>query len=666
MSPAQVNEASAEVPEGYVAIPVSAEQVSAPLRICVLVRREPDPVGGHLVVLRDLIDAKALLGCIVDAGDRVQRWVELWIQDLEALANTVTACREALCNRVLDERWQRHFEVVQQIDGTAVVRTGWETTHPLPSYLNLAAREPIHPTDGVSGAVWTLCQDDALLADKGLPPYSASLHRYLCLPSEGKDSLFVPVTPEAPTNQNTRTLADVTRELRGAIPLNPGAGLMLVREFNPVGYEAFADLLSGGSWEGVLHGRSPVAAGISAIDLNEADPALPLGGRLFMGEHGRWGRIIETLHLKLRLLADAVSAVRWVAMQHQRPLLNLSAESFQIELGQPGRGLPFLWTARAVLADAGDAIALPIVASETRYYVRAGAASASVYRPASAGAPVRGRGTARIRKVVLGQREQTILEGTFETQEKVEAGHMDLLWLRLNLAEGRVDLYAYLDPDSALATGEIRFRTVGQKMDERGLSTLKAAEGVPHRNVPFEVVPLLSTPCDLYSLGVLAVRTLLVDNKTTLPVALDEMLSLAHQVAVDHDGSTSLSERVHRLFDSDKRWVMSLGPQRLTHDAVAPEDAFDLVPTDLWWDTLAMIVRMFPGIGPDSACRDFGDAAVGGLHKVFDQVQADLDKLLLRTRSLIVIDWRFNREIHAVIRGHLTGTASAPAGGATP
>jgi len=64
---------------------------------------------------------------------------------------------------------------------------------------------------------------------------------------------------------------------------------------------------------------------------------------------------------------------------------------------------------------------------------------------------------------------------------------------------------------------------------------------------------------------------------------------------------------------------------------------------------------MFPGAGPDSTCRDYGDAQPGGIHKVFDRATKDVDDLLVRTRSLIVIDWRFNREIHAVIRGHLTG-----------
>ena len=656
--------AAAELPDGYAAVSVSAGQETAPLRICVAVRREPDPVAGHLAVLRDMIDSQVLLGCIVDACGQVQRWVELWIQDLDQLVNTVAACREALSNKVLDERWQNHFQAIQRLDDAGIVRTGWETTHPLPSFLDLNAMRVIHPTDPVTGSPWTLCCDDELLTARGLPPYSTSLHRYLYLPGAGDTTSFVPVTPEAPTSDATRSMAEMLREHGEFIPLNPGGGLMLVRELSPIGYEAFADLLSGASWDGVLHGRTPVQLGARFKELKEADPALPIAGRLFLGEHGRWGRIVEAFHLKLHLLADAFTSVRAMVQQHQRPLLNLSAESFQVRLGDPGRGLPFLWSARVVLADPGDAIALPIVASDAQYYLRAGGVATSVYRPQHAGAPVRGRGTVRIRQVLPDAANRTILEGTFVTQERIEAGHMDLIWLRLNPGQGRVDLYAYLEPEAALAAGEWRFRTVGQRFDDHVAASLRAAEGVPIHNTHFEIVPLLSTPCDLYSLGVLAVRTLLVDNATTLPVALDEVLSLARQVGVNADGSVELGERIHGLFDGDGRWVESLGPQRLTREDVSPEDAFDLVPAELWWDTLAMVVRMFPSMGPDSACRDYGDANRGAIHTVFDRALGDLDALLLRTRSLIVIDWRFNREIHAVIRRHLTGLPAAGPQGA--
>ena len=37
----------------------------------------------------------------------------------------------------------------------------------------------------------------------------------------------------------------------------------------------------------------------------------------------------------------------------------------------------------------------------------------------------------------------------------------------------------------------------------------------------------------------------------------------------------------------------------------------------------------------------------------------DLTKLLVRTRSLIFVDWRYNREVNAVIRNYLLDGESA-------
>ena len=153
----------------------------------------------------------------------------------------------------------------------------------------------------------------------------------------------------------------------------------------------------------------------------------------------------------------------------------------------------------------------------------------------------------------------------------------------------------------------------------------------------------------------LAVRALLVNSQTTLPVALDEVLSLARQVAAQHDESVALGLRIRTIFEDDNRWARSLGPHRLTHEEISVEEAFDLVPAEVWWDVLAMIVRLLPGIGPDSIARDYGNAPPGGIHKVFDRTLEELANLLLRTRSLVVIDWRFNREVHAVVRQHMIG-----------
>jgi hypothetical protein len=632
------------VPEGYAAVPVTPDQLAAPLRICVLAKVQRDPSAGLFVTVRDTIDAQVLLGCVTDSSGNVHQWVEIWIQNVGGLARTVTAAREALSNAIIDERWKRHFRALEKFEPTGVIKTGWETIHPEPVFIDMSKGEPFHPVDPRSKGPWRLCRDDALLTKKCLPAYSTSLHRYIYLSSPGEEPKFIPITPEAPTNEWTFPLSEIAGDSETVVPLNPGGGMMMVR------FGDFVGILSGEKWEGFLHGRSALDLGPACKALRTEETLCSGDGRLFLDAHGWSGRLVETLHLKLRLLADAVAATRHMVYYHKRPLLSLNEDSFVVTLRDPGRGLPFLWTGRALLLDSGDAVSLPIEASDVVYYVRASGVRDSVYQPPQKDAAIRGVGKVRIRKVLPGGRkEETILEGTLVTQEPVKTAESDLVWMRVNLSAGRADLYARLDTEAAMAGNESRFRTVGQSFTEGQVAAMRAVEGAPIPQVQFEIIPVLATPFDLYSLGVLAARTLLVNNQTSLPVALDELHALAHEVASSHDGKAGLTKRIEVVFGKDESWKESLGPHRVTYDDVKPQAALELVTPSLWWDVLAMMVRMFPGMGPDSTCRDFGHAPPGGLHRVFDQALTDLDNLLVRTRSLIVTDSRFNREVRSVI-----------------
>lgn len=638
----------AQVPAGFAAIPVGAGELAASIRLCVLARLKAHPVAGHLVPIREGIDSRVVLGCIADRAGRVHRWLEIHIQTLDGLHAAGPVLREPLSNKTLDDRWRAAFEALARASDGGALTTGAETAHPYPTFLDLDAKKPIHPADD-QGRPWELCRDEAVLSQAGLPGYSSSVHRYLFI--RGAESKLVPVTPDAPTNERTEPMGAVVDPM--LVPFNPGGGLMMVRPRGEAGYEAYADLL----------GAEPAKAVLRAGPLPETDPAAQEQGvvrpmadaGLMLSRHGRLGRIVETFHLKLRLLADAVGAVRTMTERLQAPLLNLSPESFRVELGAPGAGLPALWTARAVLAAPGGAVALSIPGAEAEYYLRPPQSGASVYSPDSAGRAVQGRASIRIRKVEPAQRSgAAIVSGTFSTQERVRPTSSDMVWVRLHIGQGRVDLYGRLESDSGLGPGEWRFRTVPQAFGDPGVSALKAAEGVPMPDAPFQVIPLLSTPCDLYSLAVLAVRTLLVAGGATLAESLDELMSLARQV---DEGEGELPDRLRAAFEGEPRWSRTLGPDKVAEGVANPEEALDLIPLDLWCGTLAAIIRMFPGHTSHSSSRDLGDAPPAGLHTVFDTAASDLNDLLVRTRSLIVIDWRLNREVHAVIRGYRTGLA---------
>ena len=112
-----------------------------------------------------------------------------------------------------------------------------------------------------------------------------------------------------------------------------------------------------------------------------------------------------------------------------------------------------------------------------------------------------------------------------------------------------------------------------------------------------------------------------------------------------------LPGRLLRVFESDKKWAATLGPQRLLAGVSDADEAFLAVPGRLWFATLAALIRMFTGLSADSRCKDLGDAPVGGIHKVFDGVLDDLYALLTSCRSLIVCDPGLSSDIREVVKG---------------
>lgn len=638
---------AARVPEGFRAIPIHAGQGENPLRVCVLARAAVDPVGGAFVLLRDLADASVFLGCIVDANERVWDWLELWVQNLDRLPACFPRYREHLSNDALDARWMMMAEAFRELDPENSLRTGWESNHPPPLVLDLASAKASQPLDPDSGKPWKLCQDDGLLRGAGLPAYSTSVFRYW-----HADKKFVPVTAGAPENEATIPLAKAFERSGELLPFNPQAGLMMARRHAPIALDDYADVLSGKAWKGVEDGKQPFALGGVYAALQDPKHLQESGAYLFLGKQRAAGRVVEIFHLKLHLLAEAIRLSRAFVQRQQVPFLNLAADSFRVRLGETGAGLPFLWTAKVDLTKPSQAIALPVETSEFKYFLPA-KGTRSIYLPESLGATVEGEGTVRIRKLLPPESGRMALEGTLVTETKLNVSPHDLMWLRLPLSGARVDLYGHVYTGEGMAQGEVRFRTLPQRISEADAKALRAAEGLSFSRAPFEFVPMLSSPCDLYSLGVLAVRLLLTNEGATLPVALDEVFSLARQAAQAPADKTASALRIRALFEEDARWHAALGPHRLLYQKGDAQEAAKLLPMELWWDLLAEIIRLFPGLGPDSYCRDFGDAPGLALERVFDQALANFEKLLLRTRSLIVIDWKFNREIHSAINTFL-------------
>ncbi len=655
-----------QLPAGFAAIPLTQDQESASARLCVIVRTgDASKADGPLVVLREMLDARVLLACIADAAGRVHQYIELWVQDVAGLANALPTYREALNNKALDERWAERWKAFERAASGAdpalgaagvALATGWETRHPEPMFIDLKRQRPVRAVDKSSGLAWDLCRDDALLKRKGLPAYSDSLRRYLSVAGAGERSEFI-----AADGQDEQSAGLDVPAMLGFGPevaaVNPGGGLVMALPYAPLSYEQFVDALGGhaveGTSESILQQLALRAVGANgSIGASAGGWLTPAAGAL---------RSVEVLTLKLRAFAEAVALVRLAT--ESGPLLNLAADSFRVRLSQGvggSTGLPLWWTAQTVFVRPGEAVELPIAGTQARYYLP-GSDQLSIYTPASAGRGVQGRGTLRIRRVVDSSTGSsggtpapsgtlgTFLECTLATHERLSGGGSDLVWLRFAVGGTRIDAYGTVEARAGMATGEIRIRTLAQTFDEGVVDRLRSAEGVPIPGVMFEVVPLLSTPCDLYAMAVLGARTLLVGKSTTLAVALDDLMSLGAAIAAQPAPAEvtldAVADAVARAFAQEPRFTETLGPQRLWN---APSGAA-AVPDAVWHQSLAVLLRMLPGQGWFSTCRDFGDAPPGAPDRVFEPTLNDLYHVLVLARGLVVPDQGLSREVRAVL-----------------
>ena len=154
--PAVPSAATRRLPEGFRVLLIHPPGPS-PVQLGVLARSTPDPAAGHFVLLRDLADARAYLGCLTDAAGRLLEWVEIWVQNVDGLEGRLPAARETFNNPALDLRWKTLADTLAGLETAEAVITGHEGRHPAPAFLDLATGTPSDP------AGWELCQDDAAL-----------------------------------------------------------------------------------------------------------------------------------------------------------------------------------------------------------------------------------------------------------------------------------------------------------------------------------------------------------------------------------------------------------------------------------------------------------------------------------------------------------------------
>ncbi len=635
---------SPAMPDGFEACPLNPEMDSG-VRICLVVRTKADAVAGWFLPLGESFDSRSFLGCLTDQRGAVLQWIQIRLQTTDIAEQGPESAGELWTNHRLDLRWQNDCKAGAD---SLALRGQWESEHPVPLFFDSATRRLTPLVDSDSGQTWRLCTNDALLASCGLPPYATSLYRYLYVTFTDGRSHFLAVQDDAPQNESVALLRDVMAG-NGRRPWNPAGGLMRLMRWNSMVTGAFLDVLAGLPY--VAKSAGKVTADFDNLGRILKDTGETLSaGTVFLGRHGQRGRIIESLHLKLKFLADAVDCVRRFTHGTHRPLLNLRAESFQTHLAAPSVALPFLWTASLELVDFGHAVELEIPGSDS-VFMDGIPASPDVYKPAFDTRPlVTEKAVLRLRSVTTAPDGTCIVDGTLANLEGIVPQPSDLVCVRAALADQRILLTGSAETQSALAAGEVRFRSNRFPLTGELLTAMQAAQGTAFQPVRLQCLPRKDTAFDLYALTVLALRALVVHPGNPLPVAVDELRGFVAQIAREFSADKPLPQRVADLLLADNRWNKSLGAQNVFPGPPGDEAAGELIPAGLWTHVVALLVRMVPAAGPDSFCRTYGIIPPAGMAGLLDPVVDVLSRLLIQTRSLIVIDWQVNREVHAVIR----------------
>jgi hypothetical protein len=363
---------------------------------------------------------------------------------------------------------------------------------------------------------------------------------------------------------------------------------------------------------------------------------------------GQTDRLNEIFFLKLSVLLDMLKQVRSYIRDQQLPLLNLSPASFRVSLPETGDQFPGLWAAHSLLVKNGQAYPLKIKSTEQKYFIRLGRVEPSPYLPEGLGAHSFGIGSIRVRSVTA-ETDGVVLEGTLVAEDYLGLDPHDLLWFKLPLGEERLEMFAHVYVSESTGPREARFRTVPTQLSEPLAAALKRAAGTVFARSPYEIWPLLSSPCDLFSLGVMAVRILLANSTTNLPVVLDEVLGLARRFGKVEKTSTTPGRELKSLVEKDAKLLDLISPQALVESTLTPVAARQQIRLELWLETMALVLRLFPGTGAQAYCQDFGDVPPLALETVFNQPIEELESIVMRLRSLLAPGTAANEEIAGVL-----------------
>lgn len=647
-----------ELDEEFVTVPLDASEESS-VRLSLIVRKESDPAEGSFCRLRQLTDANVYLGCFTDRSGHILKWLELWVRNYDNIADKLHEnAFDVINNKILDERWERQKHILELSKASHVYKTSLDTQMEYSLHVDTYNKKVGFVKDATSKTHWKICKEDDMLKRLELAPYSTSIHRYLYLENMGAESDFLPITPNAPQNAKTKPLEEGIGGRSTLLPFNSYGGAIIVREVAPMMVDGYLNVLVGKAWKGVGQGKSKLMPSGIYREISDETSVGYAAGRLVSTRQGQRTWKLESLFLKVRLFYEMISQVKACVELDQKPFFSLELSSFGISIPSASPTSPFLWDATVVMNQTSDAIAFSVEkqsdldSRETTYYRTFRPLTASIYRP---GALAQHR--TLMAEVTLLKIDRDRDTGLYEITGSMRSSDIQahgvlgrhFYFIDYSVRGKRMRLVAEMTEVDARVADKIQFKTLKLPLTSEQQLVLESFIGVEQVGVYCEIFPVLGTPCDLYSLGVIGLEVLFSGSDLALAQLKDQLRTLAN-ACMDLNEEESLVERIVQTFESEPNLRETLMPKTLGL-ASSGKDNMGLPPEErIWEGLLSIIMKMLSGLlKQESYSPSLSNENNFRITHVFDQPLRDLGRYMSILRSLNLGDTQSTKLVGEIL-----------------
>jgi hypothetical protein len=534
------------------------------------------------------------------------------------------------------------------------------------------------------------CRDDALLAAAGLPAYSTTRTALLFNPGLERASespLRFWVTAEQPppelAEKGVGGLAQLRQELAETLAAkaegpeavspadypDPSAGKRtawrvftdrdspyLLTPYAAYDFDRFVDHLGG---------RSATAKAEGADQTS--DPATAAGpGYLFAAE-GSGLDAVEVLLLKLVLFSQVLQALRSYYQTIRLPHLDLHPGHLVVSPLTRGDDLPHRWSfqlellglsaARSRTMPQGVEVNLPPDPPRIPY-CSPRVQTASLLKTGTGEAIID-----RVQKLKADDGPRWEIHARLRDPNGILPRPTRRDWLRIEWPQSLLGgslraTMARCDPEVGGNPAELLIVTAPLVLDPSEGQSLEKARNLKLPGVRYRVHPELHVPDDVYSLGVLLLRSILVNDRQDLSAVAKPIAAIRPVIGPEAtDGEASIDESLAAALAEQPEAFASSNVFYRSSDRASNRPSS--IPEELWQELLHFAWRLIargPGFGlpPDGGFDEHHPAS----H--LEQVQSELDGYLRRLRLILFRRQPVHFEVHSVIDEILAGLPEAP------